>query len=422
MTTKAGSNKKDAPPFKVNPFMPDSPVIPELFVGRELEIEQIKRALYQTINDRAEHLLLVGERGIGKTSLATYAEDLALNADKAFQQPQIRFLTAFVSTGTCRDLDEVCVAILDRLYRKVREASDPLSRGISDLLSKVAGVTVGFFGIKMDVTAAPKGGTLTGRFAQVLEALWDKVRDSYTGLLIILDETETLSQLKGAGSFLKSCLEQMGHDRYGRIMCVVTASPPALGSFTVDHASFPRGFTHVNIPNLSRKESDELVKRALSRGVPAGKATEDFLFNVYHYSNGIPSFIHELGRAAFDVDTDSRLDWEDLRQGILGTQAVKGALASLEDKHFRQRYTQKILSNEYRKILHIIAGFDGDVVAVSDIVDQYEGDENKLRAYLSVMVKRGVVEKVEGQVGQYRLPDRMFKVFLRLRAKPKRAG
>jgi hypothetical protein len=155
--------------------------------------------------------------------------------------------------------------------------------------------------------------------------------------------------------------------------------------------------------------------------VPAAKPTDDFPWNIYHYSNGIPSFIHELGRAAFDVDTDGKLDWEDLRQGILGTSAVKGALNSLEDKHFRQRYTEKILSNEYRKILHIIASFDADVVAVSDILGKYDGDEAKLRAYISNMVKRGVVEKVEGQVGKYRLPDRMFKVFLRLRAKPKKA-
>jgi len=59
-------NRREAPPpFKVNPFMPDSPVSPELFVG--------------------------------KSSLATYAEDLALNADKVFEKPQARFLTVFVS-------------------------------------------------------------------------------------------------------------------------------------------------------------------------------------------------------------------------------------------------------------------------------------------------------------------------------------
>lgn len=402
--------------------MPDSPVTPELFVGRALEIEQIKKALYQTINDRAEHLLLVGDRGIGKSSLATYAEDLALNTDKVFELPQVRFLTAFVSTGACRDLDELCVAILDRFYRKVREASDPLSRAISDLVSKVGGLSVGLFGIKMDIIPASRNGVVAGKLTSILEALWDSVRDSYTALLVIIDETETLSRLEGAGSFLKSSLEQFNHDRYGRIIFIVTASPSALAAFAEGHPSFPRGFTHVNIPNLSRKESDELVRRALSRGVPAAKPTDDFLFNIFHYSNGIPSFIHELGRAAFDVDSDGKLDWEDLRQGTLGTSAVKGALASLEDKHFRQRYTQKILSNEYRKILHIIARFDEDVVAVSDILDGYEGGENKLRAYLSVMVKRGVVEKVEGQVGQYRLPDRMFKVFLRLRAKPIKTG
>ncbi|MBI4608487.1 MAG: AAA family ATPase [Candidatus Rokubacteria bacterium] len=414
-------NRKAALPFKVNPFMPDSPVSPELFVGREREIEQIKKALYQAINERAEHLVLVGDRGIGKSSLATYAEDLALNADKVFEKPQTRFLTVFVSTGVCRNLDELCVAILDRLYRKVREASDPLSRAVSDLLSKVGGISVGFFGLRMDITPGSHVGIVAGKFGSVLEALWDKVRESYAALLIIIDETETLSRLDGAGSFLKSCLEQLSHDRYGGIMFIVTASPGALAEFTKDHASFPRGFTHVNIPYLNRKESDELVKKALSRGVPPAKPTEDFLLYIFHYSNGIPSFIHELGRAAFDVDTEGKLEWEDLRQGILGTPAVKGALDSLEDKHFRQRYTQKILSNEYRKILHIIAGFDEDVVAVGDILKKYDGNQNKLRTYVSIMAKRGVVEKVEGQVGKYRLPDRMFKVFLRLRGKPKKA-
>ena len=212
--------------------MPDSPVSPELFVGRELEIEQIKKALYQGVNDRAEHLLFVGDRGIGKSSLATYAEDLALNADKVFQIPQVRFLTVFVSTGACRDLDELCVAILDRLYRKVREASDPLSRAVSDLLSKVGGISVGFFGIRMDVSPGSKPLVVTAKFTSVLEALWDSVRDSYAALLVIIDETETLSRLDGAGSFLKSCLEQLAHDRYGRIMFIVTASPSALADFT----------------------------------------------------------------------------------------------------------------------------------------------------------------------------------------------
>jgi len=415
------ANKGQSPALKVNPFMPDSPVSTELFVGRQLEIEQIKRALYQSIHDRSENLLFVGDRGIGKSSLASFAEDIARNADILFNLPNVRFLSAFVSAGSCRDLDELCVSVIDRIYRKIREGSDPLSRAVSDLLAKIGGLSVDLLGLKLAVSGGPgRSEVIAPKFTSLLEALWDKIKDSYSALLIIIDETEHLARLRNAAAFMKSCLEQLNHDKYRRILFVVTVSPSALTDFTEDHPSFPRGFTHVDIPSLSEAESTELITRALSRAVPLAKARPDFLQWVYHYSTGIPSFIHELGRAAFDVDSDSVLDREDFRKGVLGTDAVKGALASLEDKHFRQRYTQKILSNEYRKILHTIASFDEDVVPVSEILKKYKGDEKKLRAYISIMVRRGVLEKVEGKLGQYRLPDRMFKVFLRLRVGPKK--
>lgn len=414
-------DNKPVSAFKINPFMPDSPATPELFVGRQLEIEQIKRALYHAISDRAENLLFVGDRGIGKSSLATFAEELALNSDQLFNIPHLRFLCAYVSVGSCRDLDELCVSVIDKIYRRSRDASDPVSRAVLELLSKFNGLTFNFFGVSLSVSETSKESeVLAPRFTSILEALWERIRDSYSALLIILDETEHIARLKNSGGFLKSCLEELFHDRYRKIIFVVTASPGALSDFTQDHPSFPRGFTHVDIPSLSLTESDELVIRALSRAEPIVKAAPDFLRLVYHYSTGIPSFIHELGKAAFDVNSDNVLDGDDFRNGVLGTATVKGALASLEDKHFRQRYTQRILSDEYRRILHIIATFEEDVVPVSKILEKYIGDESKLRAYISVMVRRGVLEKIEGQLGQYRLPDRMFKVFLRWRVNPKK--
>ncbi len=38
---------------------------------------------------------------------------------------------------------------------------------------------------------------------------------------------------------------------------------------------------------------------------------------------GIPGFVHELGRAAFDVDTDDELGTEDFVQRLLGTDTVR---------------------------------------------------------------------------------------------------
>ena len=53
----------------INPFRPNSPTNPGMFVGRYDEIKRIEGALKQTIANRGHSFLLLGERGIGKTSL-----------------------------------------------------------------------------------------------------------------------------------------------------------------------------------------------------------------------------------------------------------------------------------------------------------------------------------------------------------------
>ncbi|RLC44334.1 MAG: hypothetical protein DRH70_08920, partial [Candidatus Coatesbacteria bacterium] len=53
-----------------SPFTPRYPVPNDLFVGREDIIRELLRYIRQAASGRQEHIFLVGERGIGKTSLA----------------------------------------------------------------------------------------------------------------------------------------------------------------------------------------------------------------------------------------------------------------------------------------------------------------------------------------------------------------
>src|SRR4051812_35623402 len=56
----------------VNPFRPNSPVAPGMFVGRLDEVRALEQALVQTRAGQPKHFMLTGERGIGKTSLLNY--------------------------------------------------------------------------------------------------------------------------------------------------------------------------------------------------------------------------------------------------------------------------------------------------------------------------------------------------------------
>ena len=57
---------------RVNPFRPNSPVAPGMFVGRLAQVEALEEALLQTRAGRPKGFMLTGERGIGKTSLLQY--------------------------------------------------------------------------------------------------------------------------------------------------------------------------------------------------------------------------------------------------------------------------------------------------------------------------------------------------------------
>src|SRR5271155_1324058 len=94
-------------PHSPNPFTPNSPIDPQFFAGRSDEVFKVQAALNQTRHGNTQHILLTGERGIGKTSLAIFARYMA-------QEPNIilgtdfRFATAYYTVERGQSLIDVC--------------------------------------------------------------------------------------------------------------------------------------------------------------------------------------------------------------------------------------------------------------------------------------------------------------------------
>ena len=57
---------------RINPFAPNSPVAPGMFVGRLAQVDSLEQSLLPTRAGRPKGFMLTGERGIGKTSLLQY--------------------------------------------------------------------------------------------------------------------------------------------------------------------------------------------------------------------------------------------------------------------------------------------------------------------------------------------------------------
>lgn len=98
---------------KESPFTPGSPVPAELFVGRVTQIEKIRRYINQAMSGKQENVFLVGDRGIGKTSLASFTRSLAEN--------QKDFLGIHVFLGRVTTLEEMVHHIFDQILKEAKK-------------------------------------------------------------------------------------------------------------------------------------------------------------------------------------------------------------------------------------------------------------------------------------------------------------
>lgn len=396
--------------FRLNPFTPNDPVPPEFFVGRKLEIKQIADMLLYTHNGKASHILIQGERGIGKSSIALYAEGMATIASSFFEDLDINFFVVFIRLGACRNLDETCIVIINEIRKK---CGNSIRIKIADLLGKIRGIQVGPFGIQIAGSSTER--FLVPSFDNIFEQLLNEIKPYYTGILLILDETEQFSSMEGAGSFVKNLFEKLKGDWYNNVMFLITATPEGVARFTEDHESFPRAFRFVNLPRMSKNESFELIQNTLQKGKPQLKIEDNVLDGMFYYSEGYPNFLQEFGWACFEVDSDGIINLDDFTSAVFGIpDEFKGALDTLYDKYFCKILTRDLLSERYRNILKIFGEEEREILTLTDLRRKLPSMKTVLSGYLGVLVKRGILSKPPGTQGKYKISSRMLRLWLRL--------
>lgn len=401
--------------FRLNPFRPDEPVPPEFFFGRKIEIDQIASALLNTHLKRAQHILIQGERGIGKTSIARYAENIGILANSFFPEEKPSFFVIFVGLGACRNLDEVCIAIANEFRKR---CGNSVREKIVKLISSIKGLQIGPIGITF--SESTEYSFLVPIFTNMFEGLLEQIRNDYSGVLVILDETEQLSWLKGSVGFFKNLFEKLKGDNFNNVMFLLTATPEGVERLTGDHESFPRLFRFVILPRMDRNESRELIENTLDKGEPKLTIVDDILENMYYFSEGYPNFLQEFGYACFEVDTDKVITKNDFTYGILGEKnKFKGALDTIYDRYLSKILTRDLLSERYREILTVFGDTDEEILTLKDIqkvLPKIKG----MSGYLGVLVKRGILTKPPGTSGKYKVSSRMLELWLRLRRLEKR--
>ena len=398
---------------KLNPFYPNDPIPPSLFVGRQKEVNMLTRAMEQTIRGRPESILIVGPRASGKTSLALYAADKATSFSTRQGTNEESVLPVLVRCGGASSIYEICTRVIREVHDTAQGRGSSIVRLLRDAFKQFS-INVGPLSLQID---APERDVVEN-FHRLLRGVWNqRVQKQHGALQLLLDETDDIALSPAFPGFIKNTIESLQASPSANIQFVVNVVDERLPTIVKHHGSFPRIFHVANLLPLTSDEVGALIRRCLEDS-PGMTCTDEFVTRLTIYSAGIPNYVHQFAHSAFEVDTDGTLDVDDLSLGATGTRTHRGAFDVLWEKHFQQRYSLDLVSPFKRKILHTMSLFDEPSLnrEISSLYQEIfnEAPSSNLSVYLKYLINDGVVTRYgKSSPYTYDVSDPGFKVLLR---------
>jgi len=346
----------------MNLFDPKNPADKTIFAGRENELREIKKSFEATFNGKANHLLLKGERGIGKTSILKHIQD-------EYENQQA--LIVFSRLGHFESMAEIVKDIIVKFYETVeKNASKNTSQKVMNFLKEnIKGIEIeSIVGISFknenDIEEI-----ITPNFARVLMKFWDQIRNDFKSLVIIIDETDRLGKSpEFAVNFslqMRSIIEEVDP----QIKIIISAIPEVVEEIQIAHESLLRSLNLIDVSRFTEKSVISVLEKGLGSSSDKKEYDEEFANLLVKQSDGIPYYVQAICCYAFEFDSDYLLNEEDFRKSLFGHDNVKGVIELLSIYPFDNMFkSAKSASSRSLEILQFIAEKGG--TATLDELDE----------------------------------------------------
>lgn len=406
-------------------FSPSREILdPQLFVGRADEVE---RGIAALLNPGG-FLAVFGLRGVGKSSIAYQLKLIAegsralpklLKLEKLLPRTPFNFLVHYVridrSVANSSDLFKRLL-FGDESNPSLFSLTSAGDRRLTEF-KRTVGVEgeAGFFGAKVaakgsqDSTYTPyMSDDITQQFRQLLGTIRrDNQRRS--GLLILIDEFDTIPDKSGFASIVKACSSDFV--RFG-IVGIATS----IGELIKDHESIGRQIDFIKVPLMPQDELRQILRRAEYRVEEAITFQDEVRDLIASRSEGYPYFTHLLGKEAMllafrresSVVTKDDID-------LLAKTITEGRLSTT----YEDQYHAAVKHSPQREIvLKAFAESAGDEIATEPVyaLAKVLGVTNPSQLMQELTVNASgspVLTKVRDRY--YRFTDPVFKVYARMR-------
>lgn len=394
---------------------------PELFAGRQ---DEIKKAVTALMN-KGGFLTIYGLRGVGKSSIAQQIKLIA-EGDKTLPKIQgidrllpgrgFEFLVHYIRCdGFVKNIPDLLKRILfgddenDSLFSHTK-AGDQQMVEFKKTLEASASIGIGGGGGRSEKLYRPRvSDDLIQQFRQLLRLVRRDTQTTHNGLLILVDEFDTISDKAGFASIVKACSSEFV--KFGVVGIATTVS-----ELISDHNSIGRQLDYIKVERMQSQELHHILKKAEFKVGKAIKFSEEAAQEICSKSEGFPHFTHLLGREAMLIAFQRRSshvtkqDIQELAQAI-----SKGRLNTSYD----EVYHSAIKQSEHREILlKLFAEVESEEIHTEGVYANAKGmglsNPSQLMKELTAPDEgAAVLTKIRDRY--YRFSDPVFKAYARMR-------
>jgi hypothetical protein len=390
-----------------SPFFPDQPVPVELFMGRAEQLRHLMtRAVGQVAEGKPVSVFLEGEYGIGKTSVARFAQWLA--------ERNHGLVGIYATLERAESMDDVGAAVLEATLRS-GVYNPKLGEKIREGFAKFVGEQ-SLFGVTIHAEALRKEApNITRGLLPFLTQTLERVRaDGARGIFLVLDEINGIVSNPKFAPFLKGIVDSNAAISLERptlpLLLMLCGVAERRRQLIAQHEPVGRIFDVVSIERMTEEEMTGFFRKAFdSAHFVVAPGAMDVMT---HYAAGFPKVMHLIGNAAYWLDRDGRIDKDDAMNAVLMAAEEVGK------RYVDQQVYATLRSADYRSILAKIARMGPDAMsfAKGDVVKGLtEKEKGKLNNFLQKMKRLGVLRSGEVQ-GEYVFTVRMVRLYIWLQS------
>ena len=399
---------------KTNPFRPDKPVNSfDLFAGRSEELQVLVDSLFQTGNGNPRHMIISGPRGIGKSSFINQIQSLTEDSHAILRELGedvgefgFRF-TVFKHTAMKNQSAENIITSL--IHKMKEETKGDLRTRLNSILKKLKlkfKIPVVGGEIEYQSPNIQNTSEISADFVETIKNLWHAVKENKDGIVIIIDEVDTVATDTNISSFLKITTEILINSGLDRIVLYLGGITDAIDKLKKDHASIGRVFETIELSPMQPEESRQVITKTLSSGIESSQViiAEPVTKQVVEIADGFPAIIHQLCYHAYRYDDDNKIDEDDL------SKALKDVVTRIRGEELDKSLS--VAGTGYaRKILFVMAN-DGRVnVPLADIAKKLNKPTSGISSPITKLVRDEKVVRIDR--GLYKIKDPLLRLYIR---------